>query len=255
MNTKIEKSAIIGKNVKLGKNNYIGHNTIIKGDVAIGDDNYIGSNVIIGELPQHSFNKYEFQLEYNNMKNPKILIGSNNVIREFSTVHQPMNELTAIKDNCYIMSYNHVPHDAMIENNVILANNIQIGGHVHIHDNVNIGLSSTIHQFSTIGAFSMIGMGSLITKDILPFTVVIGSPAAYAEKINEIGMLKYGIEEREIEIVKSIYFKRNLSEKKLVNEHRIFSAFSKFYSEQKRTCISINSDIDTKLSKLVKSLL
>ena len=68
-------------------------------------------------------------------------------------------------------------------------------------------------------------------------------------------MLKYGIEEREIEIVKSIYFKRNLSEKKLVNEHRIFSAFSKFYSEQKRTCISINSDIDTKLSKLVKSLL
>ena len=36
---------------------------------------------------------------------------------------------------------------------------------------------------------------------------------AYAEKINEIGMLKYGIEEKEIEIVKSIYFKRNLSEK------------------------------------------
>ena len=251
---KIEQSAIIGDQVILGNNNYVGHNTIIKGKVIIGDNNYIGSNVIIGEFTQHSFNKYELNGYEPIIKNRKVKIGSKNVLREFTTVHQPINEITAIKDNCYIMAYNHIPHDAIIENNVILANNIQIGGHTYIHKHANIGLSSVIHQKTTIGAYSMVGMGSIITKDILPFLTVVGSPAKFNNKINEWGMMRYGINQEETDLVNSIYFNKKYSKDDLLKQGEILSILSKFYNEHRRNCISINEIVDKNLPEMIKDL-
>lgn len=254
MEDKIEKSAIIGENVKLGKNNYIGHNTIIKGNVSIGDNNYIGSNVIIGEFTQHSVNKYELNGYETIINDRSVKIGSKNVIREFTTIHQPMNTITVIKDNCYIMAYNHIPHDAIIENNVILANNIQIGGHTHIHEYANIGLSSVIHQKSTIGAYSMVGMGSVITKDILPFLTVIGSPAKSINKINEWGMKRYGITMEEIDFVNSIFWQNKYSKNNLIAQENILSILSHFYNDSRRECISINEIIDKNFAQIVRSI-
>lgn len=251
---KIEKSAIIGDQVILGNNNYIGHNTIIKGNVIIGDNNYIGSNVIIGEFTQHSSNKYEFNGYEPIIKDRKVKIGSKNVLREFTTVHQPMDEITAIKDNCYIMAYNHIAHDCIIQNNVILANNVQMGGHTYIHKYANIGLSTVIHQFATIGAYSMVGMGSLITKDILPFLKVMGSPAKFINKINEFGMIKYGINKEEIDLVNSIYFNKKLSKNDLIKQSKILSILLKFYNEHRRNCISINEIVDKNLPEMIKDV-
>jgi len=251
--SKIEKSSIIDPRVILGKNNYIGHNTIIKGPVIIGDNNYIGHNVVIGEISQHSYNKYELNGFDYDAKDSKIIIGSNNVIREFSTVHQPMNNLTIIKDNCYLMAYNHVPHDAFISNNVILSNNCQIGGHSHIHEFANIGLSSILHQKTTIGAYSMVGMGSVVTKDIPPFLIVMGSPAKSISKINEWGMKRYNFSETEIDLLNTFYWDDNDNGKILLENNKIINCFRKFYKSKRRDSIYIQNKFETKISLIIEN--
>jgi len=205
MSNKIESTAFIGSNVKLGKNNYIGHFTIIDGDVEIGDDNFISHHVVIGQLAQNSVYKYELK-GYPNDNHRKITIGSNNVIREFSTVHLPMENETSIADNCYLMAYNHVSHDTRLENNVILSNNIQIGGFTVIQKFANVGLSSIVHQFSTIGAYSMLGMGTIVSKDIPPFLIAKGAPVKNSGKINAIGLQRNGFTESDVNMINDMYF-------------------------------------------------
>jgi UDP-N-acetylglucosamine acyltransferase len=196
MANRIESSAVIEEGVELGDNNYIGHFAVIRKHTRIGNNNFIGNHTVIGELCQHSVNKHElngFKPEDEHKR--EVIIGSNNVIREFTTVHLPTTtEFTLISDNCYLMAYNHVSHDTILRNNVILANNTQIGGHTIIDEFANIGLSSIIHQRSTIGAFCMVGMGSIITKDIPPFLTVLGSPVKEGKKLNEWGLKRYGFE-------------------------------------------------------------
>ena len=193
---RIEKTAFIDSAVELGDNNYIGHYAVIKKGTIIGNNNFIGSHTVIGELCQHSVKKHEingFSEEESHKR--EVIIGSNNVIREFTTVHMPTSTaFTKIADHCYIMAYNHISHDTIIHDNVILSNNTQIGGHTNILPYANIGLSSIIHQRSTIGSFSMVGMGSIINKDIPPFLTAYGTPIKSANKINEWGLKRYGHE-------------------------------------------------------------
>ena len=251
---KIESTAIIDCQASIGKGNYIGHNTIIKGNVTIGNNNYIGSNVVIGEYAQHSVEKYELYGYEGSYNDKRIKIGSNNVFREFTTVHLPINEITLIDDNCYFMSYSHIPHDAIIDNNVIIANNVQIGGHTHIHQFANIGLSSIIHQKSTIGSYAMIGMGSIITKDILPFLKVIGSPAKSMNQINEWGMKRYGFDNNQINSINDLYFKNILNKDFLINDKLIIKIFKNFYNDNRRKCIFISKYFDTITCKTIKEI-
>ena len=245
-NSVIEKSAIIDSSVTIGNGNYIGHNVILKGNVLIGDNNYIGSNVIIGEYAQHSSKKFEFTNYKEFSRNKGVTIGSNNVIRENSTVHLPItSKNTIIGNNCYIMAYNHIPHDSIIYNNVIMANNVQMGGYAIIHDYANIGLSSTVHQRSTIGAYAMVGMDSVVTKDVLPFMVVMGSPTKYANKINEYGMSRYGLSDNEINCAKQLYNGDSFKDIKL--EVKIISLLRKFYKDSRNSQISISEQVNNSL--------
>ena len=41
----------------------------------------------------------------------------------------------------------------------------------------SIGANSTILCGLTIGEYSMVGAGSVVTKDVPPYTLVLGSPA------------------------------------------------------------------------------
>ncbi|MEZ9596454.1 acyltransferase [Shewanella sp. 10N.261.52.F9] len=46
-----------------------------------------------------------------------------------------------------------------------------------IKKNASIGANSTILPGITIGEFAMIGAGSVVTKDVKPYSTVIGNPA------------------------------------------------------------------------------
>lgn len=235
--TQLGNNIIIKGNIKIGENNSFGNNVLILGNCEIGNKNYFSDFCSIGRLPQHMRYKYELNNDYKS-DDKKIIIGSNNIFREFITIHMPLENLTSIGSNCYIMDYNHISHDTKIFDNVNLANNCQIGGYSTILNDTNVGLSTVIHQYSTIGSYCMIGMGSVVIRDISPFLVVAGSPAK-KNAINEAGMKNKGFSDDEIEKVKEYYLERN--EISNSNIEFIQNEINKFKKYSKRKLISLIS--------------
>lgn len=167
----IHPSAIVGSNVKLGKNNYIGANCYIVGDVTIGNNNHFEAFCSVGTFPEHrSF--------FNNKKMKGVVIFDNNVFREFTTINSGCYANTVIGNHNWMLRGSHVGHDVLVGNNVTLSCNALIGGHSIIGNYVNFGLGAICHQFSVIGAGAMIGMGAIVTKTtpILPFYTYVGNP-------------------------------------------------------------------------------
>ena len=160
--------------------------------VDIGTGNEIGPYVCIGTDAQHRTEPSD----------GKIIIGDNNIIREYSTVHLPtrFSKVTSIGNNCYLMALSHIAHDCVVEDNVIFSNNATLGGHVHIMQNSQIGFSVTIHQHQVIGSYCMIGMGTVIprNKKIIPGSKWVGNPAKIMGK-NSVGLERAGITEEMLE--------------------------------------------------------
>lgn len=53
----------------------------------------------------------------------------------------------------------------------------------HVENGASIGAGSIIRCGVTIGAFAMIGAGSIVTKNVAPFSLVVGLPAGETKKI------------------------------------------------------------------------
>ena len=113
---------VIGEHVRIGRNTKIGAHTVIEGNTEIGDNNDISHFVTIGTPPQDIGYKGE---------DTRVVIGSNNVIREYTTVHRAttkQDRVTIIGNNNYIMCYSHVAHDCILGNNIIMVNAATLGG-------------------------------------------------------------------------------------------------------------------------------
>jgi UDP-N-acetylglucosamine acyltransferase len=180
--------------VKIGQGTYIeGHVTIGSrhGVVEIGKNNHIAPGAVIGGPPQDIGYKAE---------PTKLIIGDNNVIREFSTMNIATSKgdgATVIGNNCYFMAYTHVGHDCKIGNNVIVANNSHFGGHCFVEDNVVIGGVCAFNQFSKIGKNSFVAGSSIVNKDVLPFSRAQGN-YAIVRATNKVGLLRKGFSKEEV---------------------------------------------------------
>jgi sugar O-acyltransferase (sialic acid O-acetyltransferase NeuD family) len=78
--------------------------------------------------------------------------------------------------------YSYVAHDCVIGDFVTFAPNVHCNGNVHIKDHAYIGTGAIIKQGSEakpliIGEGAVVGMGAVVTKDVEPFTTVVGNPA------------------------------------------------------------------------------
>jgi len=132
----IHSTAVIFEGAKIGKGNFFGPYCVIYPGVEIGNENVFVSHCSVGCLPQHK----QFGKDYKGL-----VIGDKNTFREFCTLHAGTTSDTKIGNNNYLMAYCHVPHDAILKNNITIANSTQIGGHTEIEDNANIGLGCIIH--------------------------------------------------------------------------------------------------------------
>lgn len=56
-----------------------------------------------------------------------------------------------------------------------------------IEKGVSIGSGAIILPGITIGKYSMIGAGSVVTKDVKPYSLIIGNPGLNVGKVNEKG--------------------------------------------------------------------
>jgi len=201
--------SVIGPNVEIGDNVIIHSHVNISGNTKIGNDNKIYPFVSIGNDPQ--------DLKYNG-EETKLVIGNNNKIREYVTIH-PGTEggggITKIGDNCLFMISSHVAHDCKVGNNVIIANNVPLGGHVSIDDNVIIGGNSAVQQFTRIGKMAMIGGMTGVLHDVIPYGLSIGN-RNYLQGLNLIGLRRAKFENKNIigltEAYKEIFATKNLTD-------------------------------------------
>jgi sugar O-acyltransferase (sialic acid O-acetyltransferase NeuD family) len=78
--------------------------------------------------------------------------------------------------------YSYVAHDCIIGDFVTFAPGVKCNGNVHIKDHVYVGANAVIRNGTNdnpiiIGEGATIGMGAVVTKNVPPYTTVVGNPA------------------------------------------------------------------------------
>jgi len=149
-NVEIGPYSIIGKNVKIGDGTIIGAHVQIDGWTTIGKNNEVLTGASLGLPPQYS--GYEGEKTF-------LIIGDNNVIREYVTMHRATpdeNNETRIGNNNLFMAYSHVAHDCTLGNDIIMANSVNLAGHVTIENCVYLSGLVGVHQFVRIGKMTMV---------------------------------------------------------------------------------------------------
>lgn len=189
---------VIGKDVKIGCDTVIGPHVFIDDRVTIGEGNRIFQFASIGADPQ--------DLSYNGEETSTI-IGDNNKIREFVTIHRGTTKadgVTVCGSNNLFMAYVHIAHDCKVGSNIVLANGVTLGGHVDVEDHAIIGGLVPVHQFTRIGAYCMVGGGSVVTMDIPPYVMAVGNRAHFYG-LNLIGLRRNNFSRDAIKEIKSSY--------------------------------------------------
>lgn len=197
-NAEIGPFCIIGSGVTIAGGVKLQSNVVIEGNTEIGEGTQIYPFASIGLPPQDT--KYKGE-------ESGLRIGSNNVIREYVTVHRASvggDGLTELGDNCFIMAYAHIAHDCKIGTSVIMANAATIAGHVSIGNHSVLGGLVAVHQFTRIGDYSMVGGLSGIGQDIPPYMIASG-PRAKLFGLNVVGLKRHGFSEEAISELKKAY--------------------------------------------------
>jgi len=190
-NVEIGPYSVIGPNIIIGEGTKIYSHVNISGNTFIGKNNKIYPFASIGNDPQ--------DLKYKDEKT-KLLIGNNNIIREYVTINPGTvggGALTTIGNNCLLMISSHVAHDCFVGNNVIIANNVPLGGHANIGDGVVIGGNSAVQQFTRIGKMAMIGGMTGVLNDVIPYGLSIGN-RNFLQGLNLIGLRRKDIPNKNI---------------------------------------------------------
>ncbi len=185
--------AVIDAGAKIDAGTVVSSHAHISGKTTIGTNNTIGSFTCVGFPPQ--------DLKYHD-EETQLVIGDNNHIREFSSIHRGTpggHGVTTIGSNNLFMAYSHIAHDCIVGNHVIMVNNATLGGHVEVGDRATIGGMSGIHQFVRIGEHAYIGGMSGISLDIPPYVIVAGiRNELQIRSINRIGLKRAGFTSEEI---------------------------------------------------------
>ena len=170
MSVNCHKSSIINKKAKLGNNIKIGpyctvgpnvemeNNVKIHSHVNLDGFTKIGSGTQI--FPFSSIGTSPQDLKYKGEKS-KLVIGSNNIIREYVTMNPGTRGgglITRIGNNCLFMISCHVAHDCFIGNNVIMANIKKVQNDCNILYQVtnNLRILETIYEVVVISKVSQI---------------------------------------------------------------------------------------------------
>jgi UDP-N-acetylglucosamine acyltransferase len=177
---------IIGPEVEIAAGTRLMANIYLEGPTWIGQDNIFYPYSSIGVAPQ--------DLKYKGER-AETRIGDRNKIREFVTIQRGTEGgglVTRIGDDNLLMAYVHVAHDVQIGNHTVLSNGVTFAGHVIVEDWAVIGAFSGVHQFCRVGRHAMIGGYSVITQDVLPFSMAVSPREVKAFGANKIGLERRG---------------------------------------------------------------
>lgn len=182
----------IGPHVELGEECVLISHVVIDGHTKIGARNTFYPFSSIGVAPQ--------DLKYHG-EPTETRIGNDNTIRECVTISRGTEKgggITTLGSNCLLMAYAHIGHDCHVGNQCILANSATLAGHVIIEDFVTVGAFCPVHQFCNVGRYAYIGGGTIVTQDVLPFSLTSSRRENKAFGINKVGLQRRGFSEERL---------------------------------------------------------
>ena len=190
--------AVIGADVTIGEGTVVGPHVVIAARTSIGRNNRIFQFASVGEIAQDR--KYDGQPT-------RTVIGDDNVIREFVTIHAGTaldRGETRIGNGNWLLAYSHVAHDCVVGNGTTFSNNAQLAGHVVVEDFASLGGFVGVHQFCRIGAHAFIAAGSIVLQDVPPYVTVAGYPAK-PHGTNSEGLRRHGFATDDVVAIKRAY--------------------------------------------------
>lgn len=131
-------------------------------------------------------------------------LGKRSLIEDFCVVNNGVGPVV-IGDDTIIGIGSVIIGPVVIGNNVMLAQHVTVSGLNHgyqaidqppsrqkvvtrqtiIDDNVWIGANAVVVPGVHVGKHSVVGAGSVVTKNIAPYSVVVGNPAKVVKQYNE----------------------------------------------------------------------
>lgn len=146
----IRRGTIIYADVEIGDRFTTGHNALVREQTRAGDDVLVGTNVTI---------------------DGRTTIGSNVSLQ--TDVYVPAE--TVIGDNVFVG-----PAAVLTNDPYPVRTNVDLVGPT-LEDGASIGANATILPGVTIGEDSFVAAGSVVTEDVPPRTLAVGSPAQHRE--------------------------------------------------------------------------
>ena len=153
------ESAVIDQGSIIGRGTKIWHFSHIMSDAIIGKECNIGQNVVVS---------------------PGVVLGNNVKVQNNVSIY------TGVTCEDYVflgpsMVFTNVinPRSAIIRREEFMKTNVGKGA--------SIGANATIVCGNNIGSYSLIGAGSVVTKEVLPFALVVGNPAKQIGWVSEYG--------------------------------------------------------------------
>ena len=195
---RIEPYAVVGDGVEVGRGTTIGAHAQLEGPAVFGENNRIFAHAVLGFEPQ--------DLKYRGERT-RLVVGSRNVFREFSTVHRGTatgRGETTIGDDNYVMAYAHVAHDCRVGSGTVFANCASLAGHVEVGDRAILSAFAAVHQFVRVGRAAFVGAFAQCRQDVLPFCKTDGVDAR-TYGINTIGLKRQGLADETIEKLQKAY--------------------------------------------------
>jgi UDP-N-acetylglucosamine acyltransferase len=189
----------IGPEVALGEDCTLISHVVLEGRTRIGARNVFHPFCAVGIAPQ--------DLKYGG--EPTALeIGDGNTIRECVTISRGTvggGGVTRLGSDCLLMASAHIGHDSQVGSHCILANSATLAGHVIIEDYATVGAFCPVHQHCIVGKYAFIGGGTIVTQDVLPFSLTSSKRENKAFGINKVGLQRRGFSAERLQVLQKAF--------------------------------------------------
>ncbi len=214
MKAELHPTAIVEPGVELGDGVRVGPFCVLRGPSRIGDGsvlmervsigpyvtmgvrNRVHMGAVIGHEPQdHSFKGGISET----------IVGDDNEIREYVTIHRGTKEhtRTVIGSGTLLMAGCHVAHNCEVGDRAILANGVQLAGYVTVGSGAFLSGGVLVHQFIRIGRLALLRGGSRTSRDVPPFAIMDGTHSL--RTINRVGLRRAGFSREMIDAIGRFY--------------------------------------------------
>jgi len=211
----VHPTAIVGTSVALGAHTRVGPYAVIEDEVFVGPGSRIDAHAVIKQFTSLGARNRVYEQavlggEPQDVKfrgeSSSLVIGDDNLIREFCTLHRACGEgtLTKIGSRNFLMVGVHVAHNCIVGDDNILTNGVALAGHIVVEDHVFLSSNVGAHQFVRFGRYAMVGGKSKIVQDVLPFFITDGNPPS-VRGVNSVGLRRAGFSTETRRALKQAY--------------------------------------------------